>query len=78
MENPRMTERTLDCSVVDWIIDHPETQHVFESLGIDCSCAGKSLEFVCRQQRLDAEEVLRQLVRAIRRSSNRQPFDETP
>jgi regulator of cell morphogenesis and NO signaling len=53
-----MIESTLDASVVDWVIEHPETMKLFESLGIDCSCAGKSLEFACRQEGLDPHYVL--------------------
>ena len=40
----------LETSVPDWVIDHPESTAVFNELGIDASCAGKSLEYVCRQQ----------------------------
>lgn len=56
-----MTSCDLDTSVPDWIIDHPETMAVFEELGIDYSCGGKSLEYACREQGLDAEMVLSQL-----------------
>lgn len=52
------TNCTRESSVVDWVIEHPETQSVLESLGIDCSCAGKSLAYACEQQRLSTDEVL--------------------
>jgi len=44
-----MTDCTLDSSVVDWIIENPETMRLFEELGIDCSCGGTSLEYAGRQ-----------------------------
>jgi len=62
------TDCTLESSVVDWIIEHPETQTVFESLGIDCSCGGKSLAYACVQQRLDRDAVLTHLHCCIRGS----------
>ncbi|MCA9266166.1 MAG: DUF542 domain-containing protein [Planctomycetales bacterium] len=52
----------LETSVPDWVIDHPESTAVFNELGIDASCAGKSLEYVCRQQGLDPHAVLRRLL----------------
>jgi len=60
-----MTDCSLETSVPDWIIDHPETQAVFQELGIDCCCGGKSLEFACREQSLNVESVLSALHSAI-------------
>jgi len=57
-----MSECDLDTSVPDWVIEHPETLTVFQELGIDYCCGGKSLAFSCRQQGLDAEAVLAKLV----------------
>ena len=51
----------LDSSVPDWIIDHPESANVFAKLQIDSSCAGKSLEYLCRQRGLDPKLVLDRL-----------------
>ena len=51
----------LDTSVPDWVIDYPETLTVFQELGIDYCCGGKSLGFACRQQGLDAKTVLAKL-----------------
>ena len=56
-----MTDCDLDTSVPDWIIEHPETLAVFQALGIDCSCGGKSLAYACREQGLEAGKVLIQL-----------------
>ena len=53
-----MTECDLDTPVPDWVIEHPPTLAVFQELGIDYSCGGKSLGYACRQQGLDAEVVL--------------------
>lgn len=61
-----MTECDLDFSVPDWIIEHPETLAVFQELGVDYSCGGKSLEFACRERQLDVHSVLSKLHRSIR------------
>jgi regulator of cell morphogenesis and NO signaling len=60
-----LTSCDLDTSVPDWILDHPETAAVFESLGIDTSCGGKSLAYVCRQKGLEPEMVLTTLHRCL-------------
>jgi iron-sulfur cluster repair protein YtfE (RIC family) len=60
-----MTSCDLATSVPDWIIEHPETWAVFQKLGIDYSCGGKSLEYTCREQGLDATKVLETLHRCL-------------
>jgi regulator of cell morphogenesis and NO signaling len=60
-----MSECDLDTSVPDWVIDHPETLAVFQELGIDTCCGGKSLGYECRQQGLDGEEVLAKLLHCL-------------
>jgi regulator of cell morphogenesis and NO signaling len=60
-----MTSCDRDTSVPDWIIDHPETLAIFQDLGIDCSCGGKSLAFACRERKLDPETVLASLQRCL-------------
>jgi iron-sulfur cluster repair protein YtfE (RIC family) len=57
-----MSECDLDTSVPDWVIYHPETLAVFQELGIDTCCGGKSLGFACRQRGLDGEAVLAELL----------------
>ena len=52
----------LDTSVPDWVFDHPESAAVFDELRIDTSCAGKSLEYLCRQRGLDPEVVFERLL----------------
>ena len=56
-----MTSCDLDTLVPDWIIDHPETLAVFQKLGIDYSCGGRSLVYACRERGLDAAMVLKEL-----------------
>ena len=56
-----MINCTIDDAVTDWVIDHPETEEVFKNLQIDYHCAGKSLEYLCRQQGLDVQQVLQML-----------------
>ncbi|SMP61617.1 regulator of cell morphogenesis and NO signaling [Neorhodopirellula lusitana] len=51
----------LDTPLPDWIIEHPETTSVFSQLGLDISCGGKSLQYVCRHQGLNPTDVLKQL-----------------
>jgi regulator of cell morphogenesis and NO signaling len=43
------------------VIDHPETLAVFQELGIDCSCGGKSLGYACRERGIYGERVLARL-----------------
>lgn len=61
-----IVERTLDSSFPDWVIEHPETLAVFQNLGIDYCYGGKSLEFACREQGLNADAVLKSLRRCVR------------
>lgn len=60
-----MTDCSPATSVPDWIIDHPETLSVFEELGIDYSCGGKSLERACQDRALSLRLVLAKLHAAI-------------
>jgi len=60
-----MTECSLETSVPDWVVDHPETLSVFQQLGIDYCCGGKSLAFACREQGLHEQYVLSKLHEAI-------------
>lgn len=54
----------LDTSVPDWVIEYPAALAVFEGLGIDCCCGGKSLRYACLERGLDAEVVLARLRRS--------------
>lgn len=36
-------------SVVDWVIDYPQSAHIFEEFSINYCCAGKSLESACSE-----------------------------
>ncbi len=56
-----MTWCDLDTSVPEWIIEHPETLSVFQELGIDYCCGGKSLAYACQEQGLEVEIVLSML-----------------
>jgi regulator of cell morphogenesis and NO signaling len=59
-----MSNDSLETSIVDWVIDHPESIAVFQKHGIDYCCAGKSLEYACRQAGVEPEFVLVELRRA--------------
>ena len=60
-----MSDCDLDTSVPDWMIEHPETYAVFQELGIDYCCGGKSLEYACQERRLDEQAVLEKLYQRI-------------
>jgi len=57
----------LDTSIPEWIIDHPETAVIFEQLGLDASCGGKSLKYVATRKGLNPQVVLSKLKQQIRR-----------
>lgn len=65
MSSKIITDCDLDTPVPDWIIDHPQSLALFKELGIDYSCGGKSLGYVCRQRGLDPNEVFQELQRRI-------------
>ena len=60
-----MIECDLDSAVPDWVIEHPESLAMFQELGIETCCGGKSLEYACRERGLDADLVLSILRRRI-------------
>lgn len=61
---------TLDNAVTDWVIDYPKTEAVFQSMGIDYSCGGKSLKYACEERGHDAQNVLSILHNVIEQSTN--------
>lgn len=69
-----MTECDLDSSVPDWVIDHPQSLALFQELGIDYCCGGKSLESACRERQLDPQAILDRL----RHPSRSGGIDATP
>ncbi len=60
----------LDTSLPEWVIDHPESESVFDELRIDTTCEGKSLAYVCRQHGLDPKAVMQRLSRVIDKDHN--------
>jgi len=60
-----MTSCDLDRSVPDWVIEYPKTLAVFQELGIDYPCGGKSLAYACRERGLGVEMVLAKLLRCV-------------
>jgi iron-sulfur cluster repair protein YtfE (RIC family) len=48
----------LDSSVPDWVIEHPELLSLFQELGIDYCCGGKSLGAACRGRGFSPHDVL--------------------
>ena len=57
----------LDSSPVDWVVDQPSAKRVFDELGIDWTCPGKSLAGQCERLGLDPQDVLRRLRDAAQR-----------
>ena len=60
-----MTDDGRELSVVDWVIDHPESQAVLRTYRVDDCCAGKSLEYACREAGVDVDQVLAAIQQAI-------------
>lgn len=60
----------MDSTAPDWMIEYPESEHVFHELGIDTSCGGKSLLYWCAHQGLDPDVVLAQLQAVVERAQN--------
>lgn len=52
-------------SIPDWIIEHPESASVFGKFGLDTSCGGKSLQYVCRKEDIELQHLLEELSEAI-------------
>jgi iron-sulfur cluster repair protein YtfE (RIC family) len=59
-----MPDCDRDSSVPDWIIEYPESLAVFQELGIDYSCGGKSLEYACRERGHDASTVIARILQS--------------
>lgn len=64
-EHPQVTNCDLDTSVPDWVIEHPETLIIFQKLGIDYCCGGKSLRYASQEQGFDGDSVLLILQRCL-------------
>ena len=54
-----MSAVDLESSVPDWLIEHPGLYELFEELGLDYSCGGKSLAVACRERGLSVNDVLK-------------------
>ncbi len=61
----------LDTTLPDWIMEHPQTQAVFDELGLDTSCGGKSLQYVCHRQGLSPQAVLKRLQQVVDKQERR-------
>ncbi|MGN6544585.1 MAG: DUF542 domain-containing protein [Aureliella sp.] len=59
----------MDSSAPDWVIEYPETEHVFRELGIETSCGGKSLFYLCTHQGFDPDTVLAKLQAVVEKAS---------
>jgi hypothetical protein len=55
----------LESSVPDCLIEHPELLALFQELGVDYSCGGKSLARACQERNLSIGEVLLRCERTI-------------
>lgn len=64
-----MGEVDEDCSAVDWVIEHPQLVAVFQELGIDYCCPGKSLRYACGQAGVALDELLQRIHEMVARPS---------
>ena len=62
-----MADVDVEKSVVDWIIDCPESVVVFEEHSIDYCCAGESVRYACAQADADMFAVVARLRRILDR-----------
>ncbi len=58
-----------ESSVPELLIDYPQLLDVFQALGIEYTCGGKSLQTACREQGLDPAVVLRRCEEQLRTSA---------
>jgi iron-sulfur cluster repair protein YtfE (RIC family) len=58
----------LDSSVPDLLVEYPRLFHLWQELGIEYTCGGKSLLTACRDRGLDPKRVVsmsEQLLREV-------------
>lgn len=60
-----MSPVNLGSSAPDWLIEHPELLALFQEMGIDYSCGGKSLARSCQERNLSVGDVLWRCERTI-------------
>lgn len=65
-----MSEPGLETSAVEWVIEYPFAERLFQELGIDYFCCGISLERACRCKCLEPNEVLASLRRLMAAASD--------
>lgn len=60
------------CSAADWLIEYPYLLPLFEELGIDYCCGGRSLQSACDKAAVDPQYFLQRTValEAIHTSRN--------
>lgn len=63
-------ECDLDTSTTDWVIEHPQATAIFDELGIDYFCGGKSLEYASQERNLDPGYVYERLCLFIQMNKN--------
>jgi iron-sulfur cluster repair protein YtfE (RIC family) len=59
----------MDASVPDVVIDHPALLRLFEELGVEFTCGGKSLRTACLERGLNPIAVARQCEELLRGAS---------
>ncbi len=64
-----MSSVDLESSVPDWLIEHPELLTLFQELGIDYSCGGKSLRTACEQRDITPCDVARAIAQRLAKVS---------
>ncbi len=65
----------LTNTIPEWIVEYPESLALFESLELDTSCGGRSLEFLLVQQGYSPPDIFAKLEELVNRSTNGGPGD---
>ncbi len=58
-----MKHLAIEEAITEWVIEYPHATKVFQAWNLDYCCAGKSLEYQCRQKGIDPHEVAAQILR---------------
>lgn len=64
-----MVSIDLDGCVPDLVVDYPSLLAVFQRLGIEYTCGGKSLRTACRERGLDPSAVVRECETILQREN---------
>tara|TARA_R110002095_G_scaffold119286_2_gene103857 strand:- start:256 stop:465 length:210 start_codon:yes stop_codon:yes gene_type:complete len=58
-------ECDLESSLVDWIIEYPQLERLFQELQLEYHCGGRSMEYECLRQGFNPQHILSLVSQAI-------------